>query len=235
MKKIKLRGTFAAMMVIGLLAFTASCSQEETARVTVHFGQGLQAYHADREGILDRIAGVLFTRAYAITAPPEWTGDYDSLMLTVTGADLDPIAVNVPPGASSYTLEIPSGEARLFTAVAYSGAVKKWGGHGLSNLKAGEQSVSLNLFPVPTGLTNTAIGYAYLDWDRVIGAAGHYVYRAANPSGPFARIDTLIGDATGWMEPDFLLNGTYYYRISVFYPSGEGEPTDAIAVVVFPL
>ncbi len=234
MKKIKPRGTFAAMMITGLLAFALSCSQEEMARVTVHFGQSLQAHHAEREGILDRVLNALFTRAYAFI-PSEWNGAYDSMVLTITGPDLDPIVATIPPGASSYTLELTPGEARLFTALAYQGAAKKWGGRGLANLNPGEQSVGLNIFPIPTGLTNTAFGYAYLNWDRVSGASGYYVYRAASPSGPFARVGAVSGDTPGWIEEEFLPDGSYWYGVSVFYPSGEGESADAIEVVVFPL
>jgi len=232
MKGMKLRGTLAALTITGLLAFAVSCAQAGAARVTVQCGQNLQGYHEGKEGILDRILNTLFTRVYAVTAPPEWNGAYDSLVLSVTGPDLDPIVATVPPGALSFTVELSPGEARLFSAIAYHGGVKKWGGHAVANLDAGEQSVSLRIFPIPTNLVNEALGYAYLNWDRVNGALGYYIYRAASPSGPFARVDSMSGDTPGWMDDSYLPEGNYYYRISAFYPSGEGEPTDPIEVVV---
>lgn len=109
MRKNTVRGTLTAMIAIGLLAFAASCSTDETARVTVYFGQNLQGYHEGKEGFLDRIFNAFFARAYAFI-PPEWNEAYDSLVLAITGPELDPVLVTVPPGVSSYTIELTPGE-----------------------------------------------------------------------------------------------------------------------------
>jgi hypothetical protein len=129
------------------------------------------------------------------------------------------------------------GEARLFTLFAYQGSVKKWGGHVLADTNDSEVILSMNVFPIVTNLSfNVVEDYVDIIWDRVDGATGYKIYQASNQLGPFTYLTSVVDSGQGQTEMlddyDPPSPGTYYFRVSVYYTQGEGEPCDAQMVYV---
>jgi fibronectin type 3 domain-containing protein len=111
---------------------------------------------------------------------------------------------------------------------AYEGTVKKWGGHILTNLNESEQSISLSMHPVVTNFSaTTGSTEVDLSWYEVTGVSGYRVYRADYEYGPYQLIGTCT-PSTNYFYYDF--SGApgvyYYYSISVFNPTWEGEKCD---------
>lgn len=104
------------------IAFGASCSQDQMSKVTIYFGQ-IPLAKAEKQDVLDRIFAFFLTRAHA-----EWSDNYTSITMTVTGDEMDTITAPIAPGSSSFTIEVPMGKSRIFTLIAYEGTFKKWGG-----------------------------------------------------------------------------------------------------------
>lgn len=214
---------FAGLCLALCIAFSTACNHEKTAKVTVYFGKYLQTNILKKETIFDRIFYSLVGNAHAQSL---WTENYDTITLTITGDDMDPITRQIPHGALSYTVEVPMGDSRLFTLFAYEGAIKKWGGHVLANANASEVSLSMNVFPVVTGLQlSEEAPYLHAAWYEVTGATGYYLYRSMNQMGPYEMIYYLPAPGVSYGH-DVPFPGTYYMRISVRYPQGEGEPCD---------
>lgn len=226
MKKKGLRGAAAAIAVSGLLALNVSCAHDGTARVTVYFGHGDLAGSAP--GILERLRGIFSAPAYA-AAP--WSGDYDSVTLEVTGEGFDPIQALIPPGASSYTLELPEGEDRLFVMIARQGAVRKWGGRVLASFGAGNVSLSLRLMPIISQWNNNTTGGTQITirWSALTAPTsviGYKAYKAYSPGGPYVLFYT--GAAATAVDNNAPGPEPYYYKVSVITPYGEGEPSDYV-------
>ncbi len=220
----------AALCLILSIALGAACNQDGMSRVTINFGEIPLAKAAEKPGLLDRLLGLFLPKAYA-----QWTPDYGYMLLTVTSSDMDSVTAVVPPGVSSYTIEVPTGDSRLFTLFACEGGVKKWGGHVLSNVDDGELNLFMNVFPVVTNLSVTnmfpqAVTWA-VRWDSVetsTGPTGYHIYRARNPLGPYEMVQDQADNHQGGQQTfnNNISGGPYYYRVSAYYPQGEGETCD---------
>lgn len=217
---MNIKKIFLAALCISLCAsFGVACSQEHMSRVTVFFGKNPMVSSAKKEGLFERILSRFYTNAFAKGV---WNETHDSILLTITGDNMDSVSAVIPPSTSSYTVEVPMGDSRVFTMTAYNGAEKKWGGHVLANLNKENESVQMNVFPIVTGLwIAPSAGNCTLYWDEVMGVTGYNVYRSTSASGPYVKIQTVTV-----MNANDTGIGTYYYRISVIYPQGEGEMCD---------
>lgn len=226
MNKKGLRGAAAAIILFGLLAFTVSCAQDETARVTLFFGHNSQARLAP--GPFERLLAFFSTPAYAA---PDWNGDIDTLTLSVTGEGFDPITAVIPPAAQSYTLELPAGSDRLFVILATQGAVRKWGGRLLTSFGPGSVSLDLKIMPIISQWNNntTAGAQITLRWSAIPGPTsviGYNAYKAYSPEGPYVWFYT--GAAATAVDNNAPGPEPYYYKVSVITPYGEGELSDYV-------
>lgn len=230
------RVLFAALCLALCIAFGAACSQENMSKVTLYFGINGQARLMPEKTIFDRLREFFYGTVYA-KCGPTWVGTHDSITLTVTGDGMDTITAAVPPSTASYTIELPMGNSRVFTMIAYLGTVKKWGGHVLANTNESEMDLPLNMFPI---VTNFTVSLAWdtsteVQWDYFTGAlSGYRLYRSANPSGPYELIATIPSTANNYWSgtTPTVPNGIHYYRMSVVYTQGEGEPCDAVSALV---
>lgn len=224
------RRVLCAALCLAIFVTLTACTQDGMSKVTVYFGENLDARAVKKPGILDRMRSFILPSAYAAGAP--WTSSYDSVTMTITGEDMDPLIIAIPPNAFSYTVEVPSGDERLFTITAYNGSVKKWGGHALYDLNESEASINLNVYPIVTDLYVSWFGQGVqMTWSLVNSTSVYYVYRSTSPLGPYIRVATISGGSHDHND-GYPPNGVYYYKVSVSYPTGEGEPCDAQMVVV---
>ncbi len=231
------RALCAALCLVLCIAFGTACTQDNMSKVTLYFGLNGQARLMPEKSFFDRLREFFSGTVYA-KCGGTWVETYDSVVLTVTGEGIDTITAAVPPGSASYTIEVPMGSSRLFTVIAYLGTVKKWGGHVLANTNESEVDLPLNMFPIVT----TFVVFAAWDtstevqWDYFTGTfSGYRLYRAANALGPYELIATIPSSYPSvWSgATPFVLSGFYYYyRMSVYYPQGEGEPCDAVPAMV---
>jgi len=224
------RAIHVALCIALCLSLNTACNHENMSRVTLYFGQIPLAKVAEKPGMLDRLVSLFLPSAHAA-----WTVNYTSINLTISGDDMDTITAVVPPNTVSYTIEVPMGKSRLFSLFAYDGSIKKWGGHVLADTNESEASFTMNVFPIVTNLIfGGELYWVQLRWDRVVGASGYRIYRSSNQFGPFVYIDSVDNPTEGsyaYFDEDLPETPSrYYYRVSVYYSQGEGEPCDQRSV-----
>ena len=222
------RTLYAVLCLAFCITLNTACNQENMSKVTINFGEIPLAKAEQQPGFLERLYAFFLPSAHA-----EWAANYNLINLTITGDGMEDISVNVPPGSTSITVEVPMGEGRLFTIFAYQGAAKNWGGHVLANTNDSEVSVSMNVYPIVTGLyVYDNDGAPGVEWNRVLGVSGYHIYRSTSILGPYTLVHDYVGDGEGepvplhWRNNTYPGRGTYYYYVSVYYSKVEGEPCD---------
>jgi len=123
------------LLIIFVIATMLSCNHEDMAKVTIY--TGLQQA---RISFIDKVIA-LISMSSPVKALPAPT-DVTSMTVTVTAPDMLPITMPIPLATGSLTFEVPAGNARTFTVVAYitagAGAKRQYGGITVANLSPGE-------------------------------------------------------------------------------------------------
>ena len=143
------------LLIIFVIATMVSCNHEDMAKVTIY--TGLQQA---RISFIDKVIA-LISMSSPVKALPAPT-DVTSMTVTVTAPDMLPITMPIPLATGSLTFEVPAGNARTFTVVAYitagAGAPiqkRQYGGITVANLSPGENKDLLiemgELFIIPEG------------------------------------------------------------------------------------
>ncbi len=220
------RTGIAAFLVIlalatGLTLFNR-CSGGDMATVRIEFGKESQASLFKTEHrLFNKIVSLFITNAYATLG---WQSDYESISLTVSGEGMAPITANIPPLASSYTIEVPSGSNRTFTvttATTVGDVYTNWGGVSTISL-APSESATVSIVMRPMTAISNIYGSAYptVEWHSVTGATSYNVYRSIE-GGSFIPVGNPTSPS--FNDTSATAYGTVYsYRISVVTVSGEG-------------
>lgn len=218
---------YGIMIIIALAAgisiTTTRCyDDDKDARVTIHLerndlaNMGIQP----EKRLIDRVLEFFSTPAYAVAG---WDSTHGSLTLKVINESSEELTYSIPTGATTYTVEIPSGNNITLEVTSYTtgGAVStNWGGHTTVNLGPGEQDITI--YMIPMTIIIGAGGSTSLDvnWEPTSFVTIYNIYRSTSSSGPFALIGT---DTVPPYNDTTALSGvTYYYRISIVNTSGEG-------------
>ena len=226
------------VLVIGLVILCMGaallfnrCSGENITKVTISLKQINQSYYSEKESWIDRISSLFIKRLYAQVA---WDSVVDDLVIMVEGDGMDTIEAYVPPTTTSYTVEVPSGSARIFTVYGINaGQGKNHGGIAVADLPAGSDiNLPIYMIPLPTGINiGLSVGAPgiQLTWYDPPNILGYYIYRSTNSGGPYTRIATVnVPTQTSYLDPDANLeiNTWYYYCISTYNANGESPKTD---------
>lgn len=238
---------FTRLLTIGILliglSYTPGCSYSDTAIVTIRLEQVNSAGHLMRQrSILDRLCSLFVSDAYAYSPGPSvaWASGRDSLNIIVTGEGIGTINFSMPPVQSEFTFEVPSGKQRKITVVTanttdpnYTGI--NWGGHTVVDLNPGDET-NLTITMLPMTKINV-IDKPYPstlapNWNQVSGVAvvlGYRLYRSTSPDGPFS----LVGSPSAYYYEDGSVTTgvTYYYKVSVYTASSEGELSEYSSAV----
>jgi hypothetical protein len=218
-------------LATGLTLFNR-CRGGDIATVTIEFGKESQiSLFKPEHRLLNKIVSLFIANAYAIMG---WQSDYESISLTVTGDGMAPITANIPPLASSYTIEVPSGSNRVFTvttATTIGDVYTNWGGESTISLASAESATVSILMRPMTAIENIS-GFANPSvlWYSVTGAISYNVYRSIG-DGPFIFISNPT--SSSFIDLSATAIGTVYsYRISVVTASGEGLLCGAVSYVL---
>lgn len=202
------------LVLLGAVAIGSGCSGGDTATVTIDTGIYTLA-KAPKLTLFDRVLAFLpfIKNAYAEPWP-----DYN-LEITVSGAGMATFTNIVPSDTGILTLEVPSGPGRTFTAVAYSGGVREYGGIVTTDLAPGANvtlPIQMGLLPsnpdfsmdsVAPTTVHLSIYEASPDW-------GFYIYRAPdigeNP-GAFSRIGKTGIGVTDYYDNQATNFTSYWY------------------------
>ncbi len=174
----------ALTLIVGGLS---GCAGGDMATVTISIGNYV-APVSERTPLLDRILAVFTFAREANAQPAPW-----SFELTITGPGMIPITREVPDDTMTLTLDIPSGSARVFTAVAYLGSTRTYGGivtretFRLAKTSQFPSKWAICRQP-PTGLNpvrtsnQEEVPFNYVSWDGgdLSTVTGYYVYRSSS-------------------------------------------------------
>ncbi len=219
----------AILLSTALVVFNR-CSVGNTTRVTIHLKTHEISNTRGKTSIFDKISLLLFKPVYAMAG---WSSTWDSLQLVVSGPGMETITTDIPPLATSYTIEVLSGADREFTIYSYTSAnnvPKNYGGRTVLTLNPGEES-TINIVMRPmTRITNqyTSTSTITIVWeDTGSYDVGYNVYRSTNPDGPYINIGNTINST--YNDYPVTYNVMYYYKVSVLTTTGEGIPCDYIS------
>jgi hypothetical protein len=228
------KGKAVSMIVAGALLLAIAgmpgCSHEDSAFVTIHLKGTVEEafrYQKENHSILAKLISWLIPGAYAGATAHTYT--YNSIILTVEGPDMDTIEASIPITSLTYTIEVPAGNERSFTAIAYNGTVKNSGAFETVVLQSGEKtSLQLNMLPIPQSLTATsATGSVYLNWNAILNVSGYSIYRSLSAAGPYSMIGKQTNYTLGSYTDSSLSPGTtYYYKVKVYTSTKDGVLCD---------
>lgn len=200
------------------------CASYDTTRVTINFGSHQTGHIAPPETLIDKFLNIFISKVYAKGSP--WDPNHTSVIITVTGPEIEPIQFNVPPSAASYSMILPAGDSRRITVIAYDGTERNTGGHVTLNLKGGEEvNATIRMLPIPTNI------HAWsppdeLAWDYPSALPGitvirYNIYESSTFDGDYNFTDySTINQWSG------ALSGRYYKITAVYDIYGEGEPSN---------
>jgi len=219
------------LLVVSLLLITTSqmpgCSHEDSAFVTIHLKGTVEEafrYQKENHSILAKVISWLLPNAHAGASPHTYT--YDSIKLIVEGPDMETIEASIPITSLSYTVEVPAGSDRVFTAIAYNGAVKNSGASESITLQSGEaKALQLNMLPIIQGFSVSGTGSIEIYWNAVLNVQGYKIYRATAADGPYTMIQQIT-DYTAFHYTDTASSGTYYYKMRVYTSTKDGVLCD---------
>lgn len=224
-------------LVAGIALTTSRCYDDTKARVTIHLQRNDLAYMGQPpvKHLIDKVLEFFSTRAEAVAG---WDGTPGDLTLTISSSSFENMVFSIPAGATSYTATVPSTNDVTFEIISVYGGVKNWGGHTTINLGPGDQDITINMIP----MVNIYSSYCCitLQWYDMVSASsyanGYYIYRSDNPNGPFAKIATVndINQMSYNDSYNLVMDTTYYYKVSVFGPDGEGVQCDVVSALYNP-
>ena len=211
------RTGIAAFLVIlalatGLTLFNR-CSGGEMATVTIYFEPREITVKNAHRPFLTRLTELFITRLHAKGNP--WSPSYTSVTITATGPGMSSIEASVPPYTTSYTLEIPSGPARIITITAYDDNVRMAGGSHVTDLAPSEErAITIRLLPIPINL------YSFdssIYWDYDTSAEKYIIYQSSTENGTYVKVAESV--PYQWWGP----TSGMYYKVSMYYTAyGEG-------------
>lgn len=233
------------LLVISLLIIAISqmsrCSHEDSAFVTIHLQRAdLSENSGVQSGLLDRLFTFFISPTYAVTwtptSPSSWLSGRDTMTVKVTGEGMGDLEMSIPPLQTQATIQIPAGKQRTITVftsstnASYNGV--NWGGHSTVDLNAGEEvNVIINMLPRTkiTAIETPGDSILGVLWNPVSGVSvtkGYYLYKSTLAEGPYTKI-TVSGISTFFYEDHSGTAGIkYYYKISVYTDTSEGEQSD---------
>ncbi len=229
--------TITAMLV----AFSglAGCAGGEMATVTIDVGHpGFAKAHTP--SVFDRMLAFLSfsTRVEAEPPPVDFSVDY--LSITVSAPDFETITRDIPLDTGQLTLEVPAGNNRTFTLVAFNDhgdgyITRDYGGIVTTNLQGGATiTLPITMGSLPPqvtwpGMLNAGTFGVSVDWNESAGAEGYYVYRSEMVDGPYELIVHVPGFSnTDYLDEDVNIDGehTYYYKVCGYNGNGIGTLSD---------
>lgn len=219
-------------LAAGISITTTRCydDNDKDARVTIHLerndlaAMGIQP----QKHFIDRVLEFFSTPAEAVTG---WYNMPGNLTLSVQSSSLGKLTYSVPTGATTFTVQIPTGSDLYFEILSYAtqGDVAiNWGGYTTQNLGPGDQEITIVMIPMAEIIS--ASGSASLDvsWEPPTAYVTSYnIYRSTSLSGPFVLIGT--DTASPYNDTTAQSGITYYYRISVVNSNGEGVKCPAVS------
>lgn len=224
MKKKYLFFSGILILFLGASFILSKCSNGNTAFVTISFNSSRHSASMRQSDFLDKLRNLFLPEAYAKGSA--WSPAHTSVKITVSGPKMNEIEAQVAPYAESLTMEIPAGEQRQFTVIAYDKTERNTGGHTIIDLKAGEEkSIAIKMLPIPTALTYYGTGMMY--WDHPDAVSGltlikYIIYESNTIDGTYVK-----KSETTYQE---FTSGTVnkYYKVSAYFQTyGEGELSDA--------
>jgi hypothetical protein len=215
------------MLVAATAALIVTCNKSDTAFVTIDLNRPGKSYTHYQPGILNKIDALFSKKAYASTPQPLFPSSHGDLVLEVSATDLNTISASIPNDASSFTIEIPSGNNRKFSVYSYTTAPiidnysgssygpfngYNFGGHKTLNLSPGE-STNILILMLPMTKVITISGTMLECHQYTAGITNSYsyrIYRADIPEGPYTYINTV-----GMADYTAVSKKTYYYRVTM--------------------
>jgi len=219
--------SFIIFSMLGAVQITG-CSHEDTAIVTINLTGTVLESRYQEKSFINKIFSFFVTESLAGSASPH-NYQYDTITLTVQGDGMDTITAEIPPAQLTYSIEVPSGSGRRFTAVAYKTGTKNSGAHVITDLGSNQEvSISINMLPIVQSFSaGDGGGFVSMSWSPITGVTGYYIYRSDNPDGPYEKIITEVGQDTNYTSDySTVIGKLYYYKICVYYPDREGELSD---------
>ncbi len=224
---------------LALIILFASCASDNTTTVTfdlIRHDISMNKKVMPADSIVDRFLMLFSGKAWA----KGWTSDYTTFTITISAADMTSITANIPNGATSYTIQVPSGSQRNFRLVTGGSTgfnvPKNWGGGANKDLAPGDD-VKLTIRMLPLSkitVTQGGTGTLNLSWEGSSSinfaypglATGFNIYRAGSLDGPYQLIQSNLSGST--TSDNGLQTGKrYYYKVSVITTYGEGIMCDA--------
>ena len=216
------------------------CAGGDMATVTISVSHpGFVKTHTP--SFFDRMLAFLSFSTRVEAGPPPVDFSVDYLTITVSAPDFETITRDIPLDTGQLTLEVPAGNNRTFTLVAFNDhgdgyITRDYGGIVTTDLSPGANvtlPIQMGPLPYPPGTLNmlnvegyTPPYYMEIGWESVSDAAGYYIYCRVGETGPFVKVGRVNGQSNTTYR-HYITNPTiwHYFKISSFNENGEGEPT----------
>ncbi len=226
MKRTGIAASVVIIAFISAFALFNRCAGGDMATVTINFGETITSNNIIQKKTWDSIVNFILPKAFAQKGDP-WDPTHTSVIITVSGPGMSDIQVSVPPYTSSRTLEIPAGNGRRITVIAYNGTARNTGGHTVIDLNAGDNIITqIQLLPI-LPIVSSPYGTGSLAWDYPDSIPGitvyeYYIYESGTINGTYVQSGTEVAN-----ECSFCGTAGNYYKVSaVFNTYGEGELSD---------
>lgn len=230
---------FVTLAFILVFAGFAGCTGGDMATVTINVGHpGFAKTHTP--SFFDRMLSFLSFGARAEAGPAPLDFSIDLMTISVSAPDFETITRDIPLETGQLTLDVPAGNNRYFTLVAFNDhgdgyITRDYGGIVTTNLQGGSSvilTISMeNLPPQVTwpGMLGAGMFGVSVDWNESAGAEGYYVYRSEIVDGPYEMIAHVPGFSnTDYFDEDVNVDGThtYYYKVCGYNSNGIGTLSD---------
>jgi hypothetical protein len=224
---MKILRLFSILIIVSVLMLTA-CASSDTTKVTIYFAKnGHASLEQQKLPLIDKILNLFSSKAYAQIHVPSDTANY---FLYVTAGDMDTVYTPFIDGSyTSISVDVPSGNNRVFTLFSFSqNGNFNYVGQNVANLRGGDTSISINMFPCLNNITVTNSGYVYVNWTYDSTLEGKFttvnIYRACYGTDPLCDgsialpTSWSIGSAGSGSYPDmsgFSEGNVYYYLLTI--------------------
>jgi hypothetical protein len=217
-----------SILILAVALMLTACASSDTTKVTVYFSKdGHTSLEPQKLPLIDRFLNLFSSKAYAQLHQPDDTANY---LLYVTASDFDGAFAQADGLANSISIEIPSGDNRVFTLFSFShNGNYNYIGQNVINLAGGDIAISINMYPCLNNIVVTNSGYMYINWTYDLTLDGKYnyvkIYRACFGTDPSCdgtittRTTTgSLGSGGNGIYPDmdsFIPGNYYYYFLSI--------------------
>jgi hypothetical protein len=139
---------------------------------------------------------------------------------------MDSIQADIPQYSTSFTIEVPAGDQRTLTVIAYDGAQRNTGGHATVDLVPGDEKiVQIQMLPIPTNIF-PPYGSGSLAWDDAVipgfTLVKYVIYESTTLNGDYIK----SGETVSYECSSCGIAGNYYKVSAVYNIHGEGEQSD---------